>query len=180
MHVKASRAVFWSLFSYKELKRTTKPFSGHALCCFLIGDEKILACKVWRCEESKILRYLLGLKVTQESWLFHFALSPALFFYFSCLIFFFYWAFSWLHFSGKGFFGKAFTIRWRKGTCRWVLEQDCSWFLGQCYNHEFLIFSLVSLTEPCSFWYGLKDLFILHRLVDNVVLNYSNWWHHNW
>ena len=30
------------------------------------------------------------------------------------------------------------------------------------------------------FWYGLKDLFILHRLVDNVVLNYSNWWHHNW
>ena len=36
--------------------------------------------------------------------------------------------------------------------------------------HEFLIFSLVSLTEPCSFWYGLKDLFILHRLVDKVVL----------
>ena len=87
MHVKASRAVFWSLFSYKELKRITKPFSGHALCCFLIGDEKILACKVWECEESKILRYLLGLKVTQEFWLFCFALSPTLFFYFSCLIF---------------------------------------------------------------------------------------------
>ena len=153
MHVKASRAVFWSLFSCKELKHTTKPFSGHALCCFLIGDEKILACKVWGCEESKILRYLLGLKVTQESWLFRFALSPALFFYFSCLIFFFYWAFSWLHFSGKGFFGKAFTIRWRKGTCRWVLEQDCSWFWGQCY--EFFVM---------NFWFFLWSPWVNHAL----------------
>ena len=34
----------------------------------------------------------------------------------------------------------------------------------------FLPFSPVSLTESCSFWYGLKDLFTLHKLVDKVVL----------
>ena len=33
----------------------------------------------------------------------------------------------------------------------------------------FLAVSLVSLTELCSFWYGLKDLFSLHKLVDKAV-----------
>ena len=37
--------------------------------------------------------------------------------------------------------------------------------------HGFLPLSLVSLTELCSFWYGLKDLFTLHKLVDKVVLD---------
>ena len=27
----------------------------------------------------------------------------------------------------------------------------------------------VSLTELCSFWYSLKDLFSLHKLVDKAV-----------
>ena len=35
----------------------------------------------------------------------------------------------------------------------------------------FLPFSPVSLTELCSFWYGLKDLFTLHKLADKVVLD---------
>ena len=30
--------------------------------------------------------------------------------------------------------------------------------------HGFLPFSPVSLTELCPFWYGLKDLFTLHKL----------------
>jgi len=34
----------------------------------------------------------------------------------------------------------------------------------------FLPFSPVSLTELCSFWYGLKDLFTLHKLADKIVL----------
>ena len=34
----------------------------------------------------------------------------------------------------------------------------------------FLPFSPVSLTELCSFWYGLKDLFTLHALADKVAL----------
>ena len=38
----------------------------------------------------------------------------------------------------------------------------------------FLPFSPVSLTELCSFWYGLKDLFALHKLVDKVVLDHYN------
>ena len=35
----------------------------------------------------------------------------------------------------------------------------------------FLLLSPVSLTELCSFWYGLKDLFTLHKLEDKVVLD---------
>ena len=54
-------------------------------------------------------------------------------------------------------FWKAFRILGldeRRGS--WVVEPD---FLGQCYMFFFLPFSSVSLTELCSFWYGLKDLF---------------------
>ena len=36
--------------------------------------------------------------------------------------------------------------------------------------HGFLPLSQVSFTELCSFWYGLKDLFTLHKLADKVVL----------
>ena len=37
--------------------------------------------------------------------------------------------------------------------------------------HVFLPFSLVSLTELCPFWYGLKDLFTLHKLEGKVGLD---------
>ena len=36
--------------------------------------------------------------------------------------------------------------------------------------HGFLPLSPVSLTELCSFWYGLKDLFTLHKLVEKLSL----------
>ena len=38
-------------------------------------------------------------------------------------------------------------------------------------NVTWLFASPVSLTEFCSFWYGLKDLFMLHKVVDKVVLD---------
>ena len=38
-------------------------------------------------------------------------------------------------------------------------------------SHGFLLLSLLSLTKLCSFWYGLKDLFTLHKLVKKVVLD---------
>ena len=34
----------------------------------------------------------------------------------------------------------------------------------------FLLLSPVSLTELCSFWYGLKDLFTLHKLVLSLTI----------
>ena len=40
--------------------------------------------------------------------------------------------------------------------------------------HGFLPFSPVSLTELCSFWYGLKDHFTLHKLADKLILGHSN------
>ena len=38
-------------------------------------------------------------------------------------------------------------------------------------SRGFLLLSPVSLTELCSFWYGLKDLFTLHKLAKKVVLD---------
>ena len=38
-------------------------------------------------------------------------------------------------------------------------------------SRGFLLLSPVSLTELCSFWYGFKDLFTLHKLKDKVVLD---------
>ena len=38
--------------------------------------------------------------------------------------------------------------------------------------HGLLPFSAVFLTELCSFWYGLKYLFTLHKLADKIVLDY--------
>ena len=69
-------------------------------------------------------------------------------------------------------FRKAFTILGldeRKG--RWVVLQD---FPGnfQVNVTWFLPFSPVPLTELCSFWYGLKDLFTLRKLADKVVLDH--------
>ena len=47
-----SWAVFWSLSCHRELKLTTKLFTGCTLCARC----KILAFDVWACTESKILR----------------------------------------------------------------------------------------------------------------------------
>ena len=38
-------------------------------------------------------------------------------------------------------------------------------------SHGFLFLSPVSLTDLCSFCYGLKDLFTVHKLEDKVVLD---------
>ena len=69
-------------------------------------------------------------------------------------------------------FRKAFRILGlgeRKG--RWAMEQD---FHGdfQVNVTWFFACSPVSLTELCSFWYGLKDLFTLHKLAKKVVLDH--------
>ena len=43
--------------------------------------------------------------------------------------------------------------------------------ISKSMSHGFLLLSPVSFTELCSFWYGLKDLFTLHKLEDKVVLD---------
>ena len=68
-------------------------------------------------------------------------------------------------------FGKAFRIlELDEKKCRWVVKQNFIGIKVGSMLHGFLPFSLVSLTESCSLWYSLKDLFNLHNLVDNVVL----------
>ena len=69
-------------------------------------------------------------------------------------------------------FRKAFRIlglRERKG--RWAMEQDFHEKIFRSMSRGFLLVSPVSLTELCSFWYGLKDLFTLHKLAKKVVLD---------
>ena len=53
---------------------------------------------------------------------------------------------------------------------RWVMEQDFHVDFQVLVTWFFLL-SPVSLTELCSFWYGLKDLFTLHKLAKKVVLD---------
>ena len=52
------------------------------------------------------------------------------------------------------------------------MEQDFHGNFQVNVTWVFLPFSPVSLTELCSFCYGLKDLFPLHKSVDKVVLDH--------
>ena len=54
-----------------------------------------------------------------------------------------------------------------------VGEQWNKIFMGifRSMLHGFLPLSPLSLTELYSFWYGLRDLFTLHKLADKVVLD---------
>ena len=68
-------------------------------------------------------------------------------------------------------FGKAFRIlgsEERKG--RSVDWNKIFVEIFRSMLHGLLPFSLFSLTESRSLWYGLKDLFNLHRLAKKVVL----------
>ena len=49
------------------------------------------------------------------------------------------------------------------------MEQDFM-EIFRSMSRGFLLLSAVSLTELCSFWYGLKVLFTLHKLAKKVVL----------
>ena len=51
------------------------------------------------------------------------------------------------------------------------MEQDFHGDFQVKMSQGFLLLCPVSLTELCSFWYGLKDLLTLHKLVDKVVLD---------
>ena len=115
-------------FAKKCVLNLVKPFSGHFRAIKsqnLLKSHlqvvhftafwsrcKILACRFRACAESKILRAVTVkvftvyccYTVTQQSWLLLFTFSPLLFFCFSGqLNFFFCWAFSRLHFGGKGY-----------------------------------------------------------------------------
>ena len=67
----ASRVVFWSLLFYKDLKLTTKLFTGRTLHGLLIQMAKLFACKVQACTGSKIF----GFKKWHSSLDFYFLLS---------------------------------------------------------------------------------------------------------
>ena len=138
MRFEASQAVFWSLSCYKELKLTTNWFTGRTLRDLLIQMQNI-TCSL---QSSDMRRKQ------------NFTFSPPLFFRFSCLICSFCWAFSRLHFGEKNF-RKAFRILGlfeRKGG--WVVEQDFHEDFQGNVTCFVLPFSLVLLSEMCSFWYA--------------------------
>ena len=60
----------------------------------------------------------------------------------------------------------------------WLWRENRGGSVNRLLLHGLLPFSPVSLTELCSFWHGLKDLFTLHKLADKVILDYYNWWRH--
>ena len=112
MRFEPSRAVFWSLSCYKKPKLTIKPFTGCTLHGLLIQMQNIsLQILGMRRKQNfdtavtvKVFTAYCCYTVTQQSSLLLFTFSPLLFFRFSGqLNFFFCWAFSRLHFGGKGF-----------------------------------------------------------------------------
>ena len=72
------------------------------------------------------------------------------------------------------FFGKSFLIAGLDGSkcgSRWVVEQDIHVNFRVNFTWFSLCLFVCPLTESCSFWRGLKDLFTLHKLADKVGLD---------
>ena len=108
---------------------------------------------------------VLDLKVTQQSSCLLSTCSPPLFFFrFSCFIFVLLLGIQQASFWWEIFLGKHLgSQNQMKGK---VGEQWNKIFMEifRSMLHVFLPLSPVSLTELCSFWYGLKDFFTLHKL----------------
>ena len=152
--------VFWSLSCYKELKLTTKRFTGRTLRGLLIQMQNISL------RSSGMRR-----KQNFETY-FSLSRSPPLFFRFCRLIFFSLAGHLVGFFLLGRVFRKAFRILGlgeRKG--RRAMEQDFHGDFQVNVTWFFLLLSPVSLTELCSFWYGLKDLFTLYKLANKVVFD---------
>ena len=147
-------AVFWSLSCYKELKLTTKPFTGRKLRGPLIQMQNLsLRSSGMRRKQNF---YLID-------WLLLFAFLASFFPFAEDLERFI------LVRNVLGNARRILGLEERKG--RWVVEQDFT-EIFRSMLHVFSPFSPVSLTESCLFWYGLKDLFTLHKLADNVSLDH--------
>ena len=84
MCFEASRVVFWSTSCYRELKLTTKSFTGCILCGLLIQMQNI-SLRSSGMHRKQNFEIVFGYK----SWLLLFAFSPPLFFRFSRLLVFF-------------------------------------------------------------------------------------------
>ena len=101
---------------------------------------------------------------------FPFTFSPPLFFCFSCLIFFLLLqtSFWWENVLGK-LLGSQDQMKGKLRQAKVGSEKRFSWKVSNgSMLHGFSLFSPVSLTKSCSFWYGLKDLFTPHKLVDKL------------
>ena len=144
----ASQVVFWSLWCYKEPKLTIKPFTGRKRQGLLIQMQNISL-------QSSGIRKKKNFKIV------FLVLSSPLF---SLLLPNFF-----ISFAGHlvGFIFKILESDERKGTVVGSWNK-----IFRSMFHGFLLFSPVSLAELCSFWYGFKDLFTLHKLVDKVVLDH--------
>ena len=114
-------------------------------------------------------------KVAQHFRLSLFAFSPSLSFRFPCLIVILFFFFQLAgHLVGFILVGRVsekpfiiLELGAQKG--RRVMEQAFHGDFRSVLHGFFLAVSPVSLTELCSFWYSLSDLFSLHKLVDKAV-----------
>ena len=172
MRFEASRAVFLSLLCYKVLKLITKVFTSRTLPSLLIHIQHISLRSLGMHRKQKFEIEFFGFKSDKAVLTFNFAFSPPLFFRFPCPIFFLLLRIQQASFWCEKFLGKLLGSQDQmKGK---VGGQWNKIFMEifRSMLHGFLPFSLVSLTELCSFWYGLKDVFTLHKLVGKVVLDH--------
>ena len=107
---------------------------------------------VYRSCTSRLLFQVQNMSFRNSSML-SFCFRFPLFFGFSCSVFF--------SFVGHLLGFKIIGLDGRK--CRQVVEQDFHRNFRVNFSCFFCLFSPASLTKSCSFWYGLKDLFTLHK-----------------
>ena len=151
--------VFWSLSCYKELKLTTNPFTGRTLHGLLIQMQNIgLRSSGMRRKQNFLIVFEFISDTAVLTFTFRFLSSPL----FSLFLpHFFSLAGHLVGFILVGrVLGKLLGGQWKKI----FMEIYRSILLG------FLPFPPVSLTELCSFWNGLKDLFTLHKLMAKLAL----------
>ena len=154
----------WSLSCYKDLKLTTKLFTGHTLCGLLIQMQNIGWQSSHKCRKQNF--------VTLDFYL-QLSLLPS---FFAFLASFFSLA---GHLVGFILVGDVLSKeRFRilgldESKGRQVAEQDFHGnFQVNVIWFNFCLFLPVSLTELCLFWQGLKDRFTLYKLVDKVILEH--------
>ena len=157
--------VFWSLSCYKELKLATNRFAGRTLrgLLFQMQNISLRSSGMRRKQNFEIFEFKSDTAVLTFTFRF---LSFPFFSLFLPHVFFSLAG----HLVGFVLVGRVF---WKAFRILGLGEQWSKIFMEifRLMSHGFLLLSPVSLTELCSFWYGLKDLFTLHKLVDKVVLD---------
>ena len=148
MRFEASQVMFWSLLCHKGSWKTYHKAIYRSYTAFW-SRYKILACKVWACTESKILRVL---KWERSLDFYSFTFSPPFLFLLFYLIFF---PLSTGHLVGLILVGKVF---WKAFRILELIKRKGKWEVKQDFHEIFL----VNVTRFFAFFFFCPWLSCVH------------------